>query len=269
MPGIVEGIDTIINKALGLNDKASYRHKSSLLKLSKKPLRLDGHTLVQGIYNRIKGNWNKKESRSHENWRWEVQREMSHDNDSKEVKLERAIVNIPAEVWTDSSNWCNQVPTSSGLTDGTNAGRRAIDLVHRCEDGWHEFIELKITSNTPLYAAMELLQYGVLYILSRENHEKLGYNKNDNPLLWARGIHLQVLAPSAYYEEYGGNVIAWLKELEREISKGIHQFLRDLDSDYEMDFGFKRLFLTPVIDELPKTLKKAMVSQEASEARRA
>jgi hypothetical protein len=134
----------------------------------------------------------------------------------------------------------NQVPVASGLTTGSAGGRRAIDLVHRCGDGWYEIIELKVDegAGTPLFAAMEILQYGVLYIFSRENASTLGYKETG--MLGATGIHLKVLAPVTYYRECD---LSWLEE---SINGGLAKFLGRSERAFEMDFKFESLSRSPV-----------------------
>lgn len=57
----------------------------------------------------------------------------------------------------------------SRLVNERAQGRRAIDLVHRIAPGHFEFIELKTGSNTPLYAAFEILGYGLSWCLARQH----------------------------------------------------------------------------------------------------
>ena len=103
--------------------------------------------------------------------------------------------------------------------------------------GWYELIELKTDDGggTPLFAAMEILQYGVLYIFSREKFQELGYHGIE--LLNAKGIHLRVLAPADYYAPYN---LSWL---EKSINKGLASFLTKFN--FKMDFKFDTLSLTP------------------------
>ena len=188
---------------------------------------VNGQVLVKRVYEKITDNWDQLESRGKKNWRCEPKTKSNkwNENESKEVILERLIV------LTAGDDWTNQVPTCSGLTKAVKPRqsfdkRRAIDLAHRFEESWYEFIELKVGSNTPLYAAMEILQYGLLYVFYRENlttlePEKLTKQKKE--LLGAKGIHLRVLAPESfyYYEKDGRKYKYNLKPLERAINDGL------------------------------------------------
>ena len=176
---ILANVDPIIDRALGLTN-IGHKHKTSCRDLTETPVKdLDVAALIEKIYGKIEHNWDNStyHKRSKENWRFEKKRGISKKNDSPEVGLERAIINIPRELWSDALDWVNQVPTASGLVDPSADGSRRIDLVHKCGDKEYEFIELKVGSDTPLYAAMEILKYGVLYIFAREHEEASKYVK--------------------------------------------------------------------------------------------
>jgi len=233
---ILTNVDNVIDEALGLKySRFKYKDKRCPL-LSKGPERdFDVSALIRAILEQVKLNWHKGKSRSNnQNWRWKKNPEIDPKNTSQEVVLERWIVR------TTGADWVNQVPVASGLTRSAG-GRRAIDLVHQCENGWYEFIELKVdkSGGTPLFAAMENLQYGVLYIFSRENAQTLGYKETDKGLLGATGIHLKVLAPAKYYERYD---LSWL---EKRMNIGLANFLAQPDRGFKMDFKFESLSLIP------------------------
>jgi hypothetical protein len=231
---ILAGVDKLIDEALGLR-RGKYQDKKTCQLLSKgKKLDFDGNTLIQKILDQVTSKWNGRKSRSSENWRWKPNPKLK--TNSEEIVLERWIVRT-----AKGNDWVNQVPVASGLTSSAG-GRRAIDLVHQCRDGWYEFIELKVDdgAGTPLFAAMEILQYGVLYIFSREHASTLGYKKIG--MLGATGIHLKVLAPATYYEGYD---LSWLEE---RINSGLAKFLAqgERGSEFEMDFKFESLSRSPV-----------------------
>jgi len=233
MQGILKEVDAIINKKLCVNN---FSTRTSCQDRSKVPLpNLDGCALIESVYGKIHDNWNKKPSRSQENWRWKPNTKLP--GSTIEVQIERELVR------KSGGAWINQVPASSGLTNGRADTRLAIDLVRWCEDGWYEFIELKAESNTPLYAAMEILQYGILYIFSRIHRDKLGYRPHKNPLLWGEGVRLKVLAPDNYYKykERGKKDLKpyELEWLEKMINKGLCAFLPEPKRDFGMTFSFE------------------------------
>jgi hypothetical protein len=229
---ILAGVDKLIDAALRLKS-GKYQDKTTCQLLSKgNKLDFDGSILIQRILDQVKSNWHGGKSRSSENWRWKPNCKLK--TKSEEIVLERWIVRTAKD-----SDWVNQVPVASGLT-GSAGGRRAIDLVHQCRDGRYEFIELKVGegAGTPLFAAMEILQYGVLYIFSRENASTLGYEETG--MLGATGIHLKVLAPASYYEGYD---LSWLEE---SINSGLAKFLAQGERGFKMNFTFEFLSCSPV-----------------------
>jgi hypothetical protein len=199
--------------------------------------------LIEAMYEKIEGKWRNSKYRSKENWRLEKQLPIGNtkQDERREVSLERAIVNIPKEVWPDAANWFNQVPVASGLVDPDADRRRSIDLVHKCsdKDRAYEFIELKVASNTPLYAAMEILKYGLLYIFARKHPELF----NDGlELLQAKRIELKVLAPHDYYKV---SDFALLQAMEERMNEGLKHFLKQMTPFGldEMKFSFEQISL--------------------------
>jgi hypothetical protein len=198
MSGILQGVDALIDAALGLPPVGSppyYRSKSACLSLAMS--QCGGVNLAETLYDAILTNWQSGGSapcRSHQNWRWEPQPDVALNNTSREKLLEKAIARHLGDCWT------NQVPVASGVV-GSGDRHRAVDLAHRVAPGHYELVELKVESNTPLMAAMELLGYGVLYLFSRLNARELGYDTGHG-LLSADKLGLRVLAPKAYYSPY-------------------------------------------------------------------
>lgn len=237
---ILAHVHEVINGELGLKKPRSYEQKK-ICKLISEDLKSDfnGEVLIRNIYTQVESNWDQRKYRSkkkiQKNWRWEKNCRLGPKNRSPEVILERSIVR------TTKNDWVNQVPVASGLV-GRADGPRAVDLVHRCDSGWYEFIELKVGSDTPLFAAMEILQYGILYLFSRKRSEDLGYtekheyNKESIKMLNAPGIHLKVMAPTTYYDGYN---LKWLKEA---INTGFDRFMAG--RGYKMDFEFESFDLS-------------------------
>ena len=158
---------------------------------------------------------------SKENWRWTKNLKWSPRAEVDEKTIEKL---ISQECGPD---WVNQVPTASGLLNHAGEKRCSIDLVWRIReaeyefielkyrDSWrireaeYEFIELKYRDSTPLFAAFEVVKYGMLYLLSRKHISLLGYTMAFNPLLWAKVVHLVVLAPPEFYLQYK---LKWLED---------------------------------------------------------
>jgi hypothetical protein len=233
MAGIFEGVDDMIDQSLGVMNIGTtaphYRHKTAALRLTSKPSSFDAHALFERIVERMHKNWSDAQdlnprSPSEENWRWEKQLHISENNRSPEKRCEKEIAACCGE------DWVNQVPTASGLLDGSGEKQCNIDLVHRVAPEEYEFIELKYESGTPLYAAFEILKYGLLYVFSRRYAEPLGYSGATKEILGARMVHLKVVAPYAYYGYFSTK---WLQE---ETNRGL-SCLRP--EGYRMDFKFE------------------------------
>jgi hypothetical protein len=167
---------------------------------------------------------------SNENWRFEKQPHLSEDNHSLEKILEKRITLL-----TDG-NWVNQVPTASGLFSSYGDRRRNVDLVHKIQPGEYVFFELKVdrsdTSDTPLMAAMEVLQYGILYIFSRCNYSQQDLESKEL-LSSAKTVHLNVLAPYAFYDRCYN--LGWLG---RALDTGLKAFLVSQNVPFKMDFQY-------------------------------
>jgi hypothetical protein len=94
-------------------------------------------------------------------------------------------------------------------------------MARRDAPGVYTWYELKVASNTPLYAAMELLVRGLLYLFTRRRLAELGYDAAEKELLRARMVRLCVLAPAAYYR---GIDLGWL---EAALNDGITRALAE------------------------------------------
>jgi len=207
---VLAGLDAIFDRHLGLEgigaSSPHYRYRASALRLSAgRPVSFDAAQLLQEAYARLRLNLEAsprfaRSGASPENWRFEKKLGDSPHNKSPEVTLERAIVRALGD------DWCNQVPAASGLWNAVADKRRAIDLVRRIGPQHFELIELKVASDTPLRAAVEIVQYGLLYILARDVHSEA--TKAAGHLLRAKEVHLRVLAPAAYYAPYA---LGWLE----------------------------------------------------------
>lgn len=245
---ILEDVDDLIDASLRLRRAGSApRYGTKAGSVEVMPLTDESAwTLIKNIRREIQRNWDYAEhhSESQQNWRFTKNKGIDPGNQSKEVQYERALVNIPEDVWPDSKNWANQVPVASGLTGSNSDRRRCIDLVHKGADREYDFIELKIKSNTPLFAAMEILTYGILYVFYREADCISKYrhiHENENMLI-ADAIHLMVAAPSAYYRDADRDVRgsrvdrSWL---EPSLNAGLSRFLIESGFTFKMDFAFR------------------------------
>lgn len=212
---------------------------------------------------RIHENWSKEASRSRQNWRSKViplQTKSGYKSSPKwehsEVLIERSIVEKCSDrlnKHSDSLCLWNQMPVASGLLpkhDANNPnkhtpseGRRAIDLVYRPggPNGPIEFLELKVvrrdgSRDSLRDAALELLEYGVLYLFSRKYLVGLGYDLSCS-VLHAPSIRLRVLGPSSYYS---GQIIGTFPT--EATNTALRNFIANNSfGNLEMDIGFEVL----------------------------
>jgi len=155
--------------------------------------------VVATVFSQISANW--RACRDHgvsrssaQNWRWrQPQLGISGHNASPEVVLERALV--AAAERAGRADWSNQVPVASGVAGSFAERRRAIDLVQQKGPGWFQFIELKVASDTPLFAAIEIISYVCIWLVSRGSRPV-------GELLGASRINAVVLAPESYYARF-------------------------------------------------------------------
>jgi hypothetical protein len=261
---VLEGVKDVIDSHLFTDGKFreyQYSQKRTCIEFCENPPKsFDGVALVAAMYRRIEDNLHKRpidRTPSQQNWR--LRSTNDHDlktpsdqNRSAEVKLERAIV----EKWR--GNWNYQMPIASGLFGEHSDKRRAIDLVFEHQTDHFELVELKIKSDTPLFAAMEILGYGLVYLASRiDGAGNLKYKAADLPVLRANKITLCVLAPAKYYGYRGS--LSWLKDA---INDGLkHLPLHNLAIDFRFEqFDFSWTSESTASD-LPVTLIRKLVWQ--------
>jgi hypothetical protein len=208
---ILSGIGNLVDAWLQVEPKGKppyYRHRTAANSLTRRDKPITGTrefldaSYAQIQQNRLAAIAVDDRTPSKENWRWKRHLELGPENKSPELLLERAIVNACGD------NWSNQMPTASGLVGPTAGKRAAVDLVFREDSTTYSLIELKVASDTPLFAAIEILMYGLLFVWSKENQEELGYDVNVQPVLAASTVMLGVLAPADYYANFDLTALA-------------------------------------------------------------
>lgn len=251
--GILMGVDEIVERHLGVSGIGTrsprYKNLSACRALSGKlPAGFRAVLFVEDILAQIERNWRASgvvRNPSAENWRFKKQLRVDPDSKGLEKTLEKAIAREGGEAWV------NQVPTAASVVKGKSDQLRNLDLVFRVSSDCFEFIELKYGhppkhgSNTPLYAAIEILVYGMLYIFSRLNLQRA--ERLDSPLFSAKVVHLRVLAPTGYYHGYE---FAWL---EAALTAGIRSVIKKRGLPMMMDFKFTAFpddFHWPCSDEV-------------------
>lgn len=168
------------------------RHKSSAIDLSGSPIQVwDAGRATQALFEALDGPfWRKPATRTTGNWVW---REVTPKAAPKniEVGVERQVAEIGG-----ADEWTCQMSTWSGVIGPRTNRRCAIDLVQRIGPDAYRFIELKVGSDTPLYALFELLFYVLTYLHARR-HGFGGSGRHD--VMRAKHLELTVLAPEDWY----------------------------------------------------------------------
>lgn len=199
------GIENLVDDWLKIEAKGKppyYRHRSAALALSRRNAPITGTTaFLEASYTQIHNNWLAAieagyTNPSRENWRWKRHLNLAAGNTSAETRLEKSIVSACGD------NWSNQMPTASGLVGPAADKRAAVDLVYREDPTTYSLIELKVNSDNPLFAAIEILRHGLLFVWSKNNQGELGYDLQIQPVLASSSITLTVLAPISYYRDY-------------------------------------------------------------------
>jgi hypothetical protein len=230
---ILTGIDELVDGWLGVEPKGKrphYQHRAAANELTRRDEPITGTVaFLEASYDRIHDNWLAAikagyTNPSKENWRWKRHPSLGANNSSPELKLERAIVNACGE------NWSNQMPTASGLTGQATDNRAAVDLVLREDSTAYSLIELKVESDTPLFAAIEIIKYGLLLAWSKNNQEALGYDQDLQPILAASTVTLSTLAPADYYSNFD------LTNLASALNDGLAEFGKRYDLSLSFEF---------------------------------
>jgi hypothetical protein len=161
--------------------------------------------------------WQSPSSTARSNWIWRST--ITEYSESRaEVRLERKIVEAAG-----ADTWSFQMSTMSGIFGDGSHQRRAIDLVHKAGPNEYAFIELKIGSNNPVFAAFEILGYGLAYCQARR-HADVHSTPSTHDVLRARKIQLIVLAPFDWYCFHArgqANQLFNLEPLEAALNAGL------------------------------------------------
>jgi hypothetical protein len=201
-----------LREELGLPDseRRSFIKQEAIDLLTRNWQTLDGKQTVQRLYDSLasKG-WNKTLG---SNWIWRHEHtKPSPKNRSQEVLLEHKIIELGSQRWT------RQLSTASGVDTGPDGKptrsnrRRAIDLVFDQGNGGFSFIELKVGSDSPIYALFEILGYGLAYWHSRQ--EKLDHPREASRLMQAEKIDLVVLGPESWYRDSPPGMATLMEQL--------------------------------------------------------
>ncbi len=152
-------------------------------------------SLIEAIMTQIEANrYTHVRQPGDKNWRWKKRTMITEGNADPEVNLERNITRFTGD------EWVNQVPVASGYLNESDDKGRHVDLVRKIKgQNVCDLIELKVESDHPIVAALEILCYGLLYSFGRAHRDDFGFTSQANPILWDE-VRLRVLAPVEYYQ---------------------------------------------------------------------
>ncbi len=147
------------------------------------------------------------------------------------------------------------MPTASGVVSAAKDKRASVDLVYRQSPTHYSLIELKVGSDNPLFAAIEILRYGLLFTWSKTHREQLGYKLETQPVLQATNITLCVLAPTSYYAAFD------LTDFSSTLNSGIAAFGKS--KGLSLTFEFSKLGSGYDSSINLDTVRRAVESREA------
>lgn len=248
---IIGGTPELITKALG--PLTNCAEEFSTITFARKVASFTGDLKLPGLVNdlwkRIEENWKEagRQPGGAENWRWKPQRYMHPDNPSEETRLEKGLARVLPE-----KRWANQIPTSSGLISSTSDKKRNIDLAHWDGAKTITLVELKVATNTPVYAAFEIVRNALLLCLARahQNTPKPILIAEEKERVWTRitKAHLRVVAPKQFYRQLDEPTLGKhysLGRFEEQLGDAVSSF--GSHHGLQMSFGFRVFDLTDVL----------------------
>lgn len=231
---LFDGIQTLVGEVLGAPTKNRGIFET------RKPTEADGALVVNAAYGVLSKRFEStlhRQSRSKQNWRT-IPQLAEWVAEKHEVDLERRLVKARKK-----GDWWNQMPVASGLVDSKLDHALRIDLAHSRGPGSYAFVELKIDSDNPVYAAVEIVLYGIAWLLSRYHRESLYRGRILAPLE-GKNVGLYVLAPRRFYRNFQRDAF----------QTGLDTAIRDLASrpEFDVEMSFRFLEFPKKFDELKK-----------------
>jgi hypothetical protein len=227
-----------------------YKHRAAALALSQRQTPITGtDKFFTEVLHRLDLDWLEakhasRSSPSKQNWRWKRHLETVPHNPSPEVTLERAIVRAMGD------NWSNQMPTVSGVMSPHSDKRSSVDLVECESPTSYSLVELKVGSDTPLYAAVECVLYGLLLLWSKKRRSDPGYDAKLQPVLNATKVRLAVVAGEGYFAGLD------LTQLAGALNTTLRAFGSSMDM--HLSFGFEVFPFSIDAATEPGKIKKCM-----------
>lgn len=201
-----------VREELGLpvSERRSFIKEEAIDLLKRDWRTLDGEQTVRCLFKSLMSEGWKETPGA--NWIWrEKHAKPSARNVSQEVLLEHQIVGLGGERWTRQMSTASGVDTAPDGKRTRSNRRRAIDLVYDQGNSSFSFVELKVGSDSPIYALFEILGYGLAYWHSRQ--EKLDHRREAARLMQAEKIDLVVLGPESWYRDSPPDLATLVEQL--------------------------------------------------------
>ncbi len=132
-------------------------------------------------------------------WKLRYAAKITPCNRSPETILERSVAMLAQRGHMPC--YFNQCPAASGIFGADSDKRTNVDLVRWSDsEKYANLIELKWESGDPHAALSQIVRYGMLYLFCRVHRSRLPLC--DRPLMDARHVALNVVAPRKYYRKY-------------------------------------------------------------------
>lgn len=244
---IFDGTADIINRSLFGARPVEYQQITALRLLADSSAENpDGVALVRSLYENTIERWREVNGRfprraSSQNWRFELYPTISDQNHSIEKQVEKRIALLAQQGRLVRNDWANQIPVASGLLNANADKKACVDLAQRTAPACFDLIELKmdVGSGHAVFAAMEALRYGVMYLFARRHARELGYVLGGSGMLGAQRIRLIVLAPASYYHGVPPRLLLYLCDA---LNAGIAAACRnDGPAGLSMELDFEQL----------------------------
>ncbi len=154
----------------------------------------------EGIYDGLGRAWTGRPAvRSARLWQLRRAASIAPCNRSPETILERSVAMLAQRGHMPC--YFNQCPAAVGIFGADSYKRTNVDLVRWPDsEKYANLIELKWESGDPHAALSQIVRYGMLYLFCRVHRSRLPLC--DRPLMDARHVALNVVAPRKYYRKY-------------------------------------------------------------------
>ena len=193
---------------------------------------------------------------------WDLRRacSISDHNVSAETMIEKSVAILASK--RHMEGWFNQCPAASGIGDSSRNRHTNVDLVHwDASVSRARMVELKMGSDDPQAALRQILRYGAAYLFCRKNKKKLPLG--ERPLMRARHVSLEIVAPWEYYRDHGTSIermrdsLSFADSAELSMSLSAFAFPRNFKPPFKCGREVKERCRTADLTEEGRTIRDA------------